>query len=412
MCGNNMLRGRFILTLFTLFLSFELSAGNGSTMVRLYFNQGSNVIIDSYNLQKLTLLVENSRDEIRHINIVGYSSPEGDEAFNMRLSKLRSESVRDYLTRVVGLPDSLITTSYRGVAWERFVDITQNQELPFANDVKAIIESENSQERNVSLMKLNGGETYKYLLNNIYPQLRFASVTVAITVLDDEVESSDPPLESPIIPVEDILVVPIAEGENTDQNITQIQENFQALFAVKTNLLFDIATLINVEIEVPIKDRWSIAAEYIFPWWIFDNHKADSRRNRIQLLSGNLEGRYWWGERSTRPILTGWFTGLYAGVGSYDFEYQAKGYQGEFFIAAGLSGGYAHTINRAKNLRLEYSLGIGCLATDYRHYHAEFCINERWHAIEQSSGRYSWFGPTRARVSLSWLINCNEKNRR
>lgn len=234
MCGNKLLRGRLILTLLTLLLSFELSAGNGSTMIRLYFNQGSNVIIDSYNLQKLTLLVENSRPEIRHINIVGYSSPEGDEAFNMRLSKLRSESVRDYLTQMVRLPDSLITTSYRGVAWERLINITQNQELPFAADIKAIVENENSHERNVSLMKLNDGETYKYLLTNIYPQLRFASVTVAITVLNDEVESSDPPLEIPIISDENILVAPIAENTNADQNTAQIQENLQALFAVKT----------------------------------------------------------------------------------------------------------------------------------------------------------------------------------
>lgn len=191
--------------------------------------------------------------------------------------------------------------------------------------------------------------------------------------------------------------------------VAEVEQTKKALFALKTNLLFDIATLINFEIEVPIRDRWSIAAEYIFPWWVMDNHKADSKRNRIQLLNGNLEARYWWGNREDKAQLTGWFTGIYTGVGLYDLEHNAKGYQGEFFIAAGISGGYAHTINKAKSLRMEYSIGIGYLATDYRYYNAEYCYNNLWHAIEQRSGRYSWFGPTRAKVSLSWLISYKDK---
>ncbi len=98
-----------------------------------------------------------------------------------------------------------------------------------------------------------------------------------------------------------------------------------------------------------------------------------------------------------------------AGGGLYDLEYKAKGYQGEFFIAAGVSGGYSHTILEkwvpSGNLRMEYSLGIGYLQTQYRQYEEHWGIDDKWHTVRQNSGKYSWFGPTRARVSLVWMLN-------
>ena len=92
--------------------------------------------------------------------------------------------------------------------------------------------------------------------------------------------------------------------------------------------------------------------------------------------------------------MTGWFAGRYVGGGLYDFEYKAKGYQGEFFIAGGLSGGYAHTINKSGTLRMEYSLGIGYMQTDYRKYEAFYSENHQceitkqhnWHPVRQESG--------------------------
>ncbi|MFI3248319.1 MAG: DUF3575 domain-containing protein [Rikenellaceae bacterium] len=210
--------------------------------------------------------------------------------------------------------------------------------------------------------------------------------------------------------VDKFYVIESREEEYEEELTAEPQEyDLEPLLALKTNLLFDAMTMINVEIEFPITERWSVAGELIFPWWRMDNGKANSKRNRLQLLNGNLEGRYWWGERESRPLLTGWFTGAYVGVGEYDFEYHARGYQGDASFTGGVSGGYAHPINRAGNLRLEYSLGIGYMTTFYHYYEAEFCVNEYWHAIERRNGRYKWFGPTRAKVSLSWLIDCKVK---
>ncbi len=190
-----------------------------------------------------------------------------------------------------------------------------------------------------------------------------------------------------------------------DVNSVVSTDDPQSLFALKTNLLFDAVTLANIELEVPVGDRWSVAGEWIFPWWTWDNGREDSKRNRTQLLNANIDGKYWFGDRANHEVMTGWFAGLYAGGGLYDFERNAKGYQGEFFIAAGVSAGFAHTINKRGNLRMEYALGVGYLKTDYRYYEAQYDIDDRWHPIKNKNGNYTWFGPTKAKVSLVWLLN-------
>lgn len=167
------------------------------------------------------------------------------------------------------------------------------------------------------------------------------------------------------------------------------------LLALKTNMLFDIALMPNIEIEIPVGKRWSLNGELMFPWWLFDNDKYC-----MQILSGGLEARYWLYNRKKRDILTGHFAGLYAEGGKYDLQWKENGYQGEFFIAAGISYGYAKRIFR--NLHLEFNLGIGVLRTYYKHYHAN---NNYQTLLWQNNGRYTWFGPTKAKISLAWILN-------
>lgn len=177
----------------------------------------------------------------------------------------------------------------------------------------------------------------------------------------------------------------------------------RTLFALKTNLLFDILTAVNLEIEVPIGDRYSVAGEWIFPWWL-----SDSSQRCFELLSGTIEGRYWFGNRSHAEQLIGWAAGIYAGGGYYDVEWDGTGYQGEHLLAAGISGAYAHKIG--KNLRAEYSLGIGYLSTKYRKYSAQWCDQgQEWNLLRTRSGTKRWFGPTRCRVSLSWMLHRADK---
>ncbi len=185
---------------------------------------------------------------------------------------------------------------------------------------------------------------------------------------------------------------------------SSVDYELQPLFAVKSNLLYDAATVLNFEIEVPIGERFSVAGEWIFPWWCNDDGTKGSERRRTQLLNGTLEGRYWLGKRSRYQRLCGWFGGVYMGFGLYDFEREAVGYQGESCVNVGVSGGFSHLLNRVGSLRMEYSLGFGYFSSDYQYYEATYGSDKAWHPIILEEGRFKWFGLTRAKVSLVWMI--------
>ena len=174
------------------------------------------------------------------------------------------------------------------------------------------------------------------------------------------------------------------------------------LLALKTNLLFDATLMPNFEIEVPIGRHWSVNGEYLFPWWQLKNNQYC-----LEILSGNLEGRYWLEStkrKNRQEVLMGHFVGVYAGWGKYDVQWKENGYQGEFFIAAGISYGWATSI--ARNLHLELSIGVGLLRTNYRHYKAQ---DDYQTLMWKENGNYTWLGPTKAKISLVWLLHGKEK---
>ena len=134
-------------------------------------------------------------------------------------------------------------------------------------------------------------------------------------------------------------------------------------------------------------------------------NKPNVKPARLEILCGTLEARYWFGHREDRPVLNGWFVGVYSGAGLYDLQWKAKGYQGEFFMAAGVSGGYSHKIGkRAKNLSMEYSLGFGHFRSHYTKYEAYYFPDDEWHPIRKNKVRSRWTGQPQATVSMGCMF--------
>ena len=98
--------------------------------------------------------------------------------------------------------------------------------------------------------------------------------------------------------------------------------------------------------------------------------------------------------------LTGWFAGVYGGVGYYDLEWHKKGSQGEVYLSTGVSAGYVKALTNS--LSLEFSLGVGYLQTDYKRYEAKKDVYDDWTLVHEYNGRYKWFGPTKAKISFIW----------
>lgn len=166
-------------------------------------------------------------------------------------------------------------------------------------------------------------------------------------------------------------------------------------FATKTNLLFDAVGAVNVGLEIPVNNSWSVDLGWTFPWYLSKEWDWC-----YQLLWGDVEVRRWLGERTSDNRLMGHFVGLYAGGGLYDFQWRSTdGYQGEFFIAAGISYGYSMKLNN--NWNLEFEIGLGYLQSDYRHYfHITDAQGEEILIRDNVSGRFGYWGPTKAKVSL------------
>lgn len=188
-----------------------------------------------------------------------------------------------------------------------------------------------------------------------------------------------------------------------EQTVDQSRKTL--LFALKSNALFWIAGAPNFGIEYPVSRHWSVCGDYIAPW-----SSSFATGLYYQLMMINAEARYWFGNRDDRPVMTGWFAGANIGGGYYDFMLNNKktGLQGEFYILAGLSAGYSHSISSNDRVRLEYALGLGYLQTRYRKYHwddFDYVLD----APRKQVWKTSIFGPTQAKVSLVWLLYINRK---
>lgn len=184
-----------------------------------------------------------------------------------------------------------------------------------------------------------------------------------------------------------------------------VESNYKNLFAIKSNLLLWFVAAPNFSIEFPIKRSFSIGLSYMSPW--FNNKDTGFT---YQLMTGNVEGRYWFGNRYKHHQLTGYFAGIYAGAGYYDLlqDKSDEGKQGELNLSVGFTGGYAHAINKSGSLRLEYSIGVGIMQNNYRKYHWDG-LDYVLDAPSPQSWHISRMGLTQAKVAIVWMLMKNTK---
>ncbi len=169
--------------------------------------------------------------------------------------------------------------------------------------------------------------------------------------------------------------------------------------ALKTNLLYDAVTAVNLSLELPIGKRFSIMFEDVCPWWTMG---VNGNVYCFQIWEMGVEPRWWF---KSKGNLRGHFFGLYARSGLYDVQYdKSVCYQGEYW-SAGLSYGYAWKLG--KKLQMEFSLSLGYLSMDYRSYQPD---PQYEFLYKYQDGNLSYFGPTKLALSLVWPITFGKKN--
>ena len=332
--------------------------------------RGNRNSVDAF-FESLYSLVHNSEIRIvRQVHVRSSSSPEGGKRRNDFLSLKRAESLVSLYESKYFVESSFKIMSI-GPDWD-------------------------------SYKKLVSSSTFGGAQSHVYPLLRQATLTLFFYRMGPQIAKVDSNISAPRL---ETAAFGNAIAERTRKTVPSPLQSTKPLFALKTNLLQDALTVANLGVELPLAERISVGADVLFPWW-----NIPQKDVTLQLLAGELSARYWFGDRSDKDPLTGFFSGVYAGAGLYDFQFgsltDGKGVQGNAFLLLGLQAGYAHSIGR--NLRLEYSLGLGYLQTDYREYvsvkDTKFgdikVIEYPW-----ETRRMSGVLPSKLSVSLVWMIS-------
>lgn len=398
--------------------------------VKVYFKQGQRQYNPDYmdndaSMSRFLKAVGKAGSDsvIYRIGVKGYASPEGSNAANERLSRLRCNTIFDYLTGVGAVDPLLIEISPGGVAWDELRKmVAADAAVPYQAEVLKVLDDTplwvfDSQNRVVggrkkSLMDLRGGVPYRWMYERFFPVLR-NGVAITLFLKNDNVvagiDSVDlagalPSAEDADIAVADVVaaeepVEVMAETEVADtsrHDVERISAEPFHRFALKSNLVYDALLMPSLEFEWRINDRWSVAFEYDIAWW-----KNEPKHKYYQVMVFSPEVKRWF---NTRRPWRGMYVGAFGGGGKYDLENGNRGYKGEGGFV-GLSFGYMFPI--ARDWSFEAAVGAGYMYTRYKEY-----LPFEGHYVYQRTSRTNYFGPLKAKFALVWRFNDINKRKK
>ena len=402
----------------------EVQVENVSDTLEVYFRQGYSTWDPSYmgNAQRMEAFVKRFSDlhnrdrvfnKISKIHIVSGCSPEGSWALNQKLSKNRATRIRGVLKSYISLPDSVIVEDSRGVNWAGLREmVVADPNMPYKDEVLDKLDNAPELQKNdkgrmvevrkLRLMYLRDGKPWQYMYKNYFPHLRSFNLQIVIEwekyeEVKVQVSGGDTIPASPYIKAKSLGYF-VAWPEPQELPVPEDSGNFY--MAIKTNLLYDALITPNIGAEFYLGKRWSVAGNWMYAWWKSD---PDSWYHRT--YGGDLEFRKWFGRKSLEKPLQGWHVGLYGQMVTYDFDWGGRGYLGDRWSwAGGVAVGYSTPI--AKRLNLDFNLGIGYLGGEYKEY---LPIDDCY--VWQVTKQRHWFGPTKAEISLVWLIGRGNINK-
>ena len=392
------------------------------------------------------LLSGRSADEVESIDIVSTSSIEGPVAINNSYAQKRGEALRNYIVSVYPELAGKINVRNAGETWEEFRKAVEADPVlteESRSEILSIIVSNTAPDTKEA--RIRKMPEWDHLFEDILTGTRFAKLSAkfkeqaaepaqtvepaqpaepvsdktdsTVVAIPDVVADTDIKVDDEQVTVDD-PALKVDEGKTdipavaqtvaskdstvTDNQVTEKAFERRPLLAASTNLLFDAVTAVNVSVGVPIGKSWSVRAEYINPWWVWDHN---TRALEIQHLS--FGARYYprgtflgmnFGDPASKRVLTGWYLEGMFGTGKYDLEPYRRGWQGEEWMLQ-LGGGYSFRLG--DHWSLDLGVGFGPMQTGYRYYESN---KDDTKLIYKYSGRYSWLGPTNVRASLTYLF--------
>lgn len=357
--------------------------------------------------------------EVTSVTVDGYASPTGTLPFNRKLSEGRAGGVADYF-RAAGVPGEVITVRAHGEDWDGFfarlpsygydaakvASIREKIEAWTPSDSAKLRDGRVYSRRKVVLQRLDGGKVYENLSKSLFPMLRRADVTIEYHPLGAAAPAPEepalPPVPEPepeVLPVVEPVILPEPEPEEVSP------EQAARGFILCTNFVLDAGLIPNVGTVVPLGQGWALDLRYGGAWWSVPRKDFWWRAYGCELAVR----KYFPGKKDAGDpwrTVTGHHLGLYGQFFTYDFELGGAGQMGgtpkmNIFDNPQYAGGveYGYTFPLGRNFNLDLSLGAGYAGGLYHEY-------EPWEGryVWRSTMRRFWLGPTRAEITLQWLL--------
>lgn len=149
-------------------------------------------------LKKITDMVTEVRNDpavtVKNISVVGYASPEGTLSFNQYLSEGRANALVDYLLPRFDYPKNMYSIAFGGENWDGLLPLVEASNMAYRDEVINIIKTvpaeinnKTNTSRKKSLMALQSGNPYRYMVKEFFPSLRKAICKINYEVKGFEV---------------------------------------------------------------------------------------------------------------------------------------------------------------------------------------------------------------------------------
>lgn len=170
-------------------------------------------------------------------------------------------------------------------------------------------------------------------------------------------------------------------------------------WAIKTNLLYDATTSINLGVETALAEKWTLDLSGNWnPFQFSDNKKwkhwfvqPEVRYWLCRKFGGHFFAAHLWGGQYN----VGNIDGLPDFLGTNFSELADHRYEG-WFAGAGIGYGYAWMLGKHWNLEAE--IGIGAAYTNYDKYYCPKC------GEKIGSDDHIYYGPTKLAINLVYLF--------
>lgn len=360
----------------------------------------------------ITDALESDTLRLLSVTFTGSASPEGSADLNRAIASARLQNLERYVRSRVQIPDSIISRRQYDTNWERLETLVEASDMPDRDKVLHIIRTvpeltyDNDgrlvDSRRKHLMDINGGRTWWDMDRHIIPALRTAGVIVQTvrvnTTLPAGATVCPERCEPPGAIYDTVPPVVITEEQKTQQPF---------YMSVQTNMLYDLLAVPNLAAEFYLGKNWSIVGHWMYAWW-----SNDSKHRYWRIYGGDITLRHWFGSAARRKPLTGHHLGVYGQIVTYDFEFGGKGQMSgkpgtTLWEKANYGGGieYGYSLPIASRLNIDFSIGVGYLGGLYYEY-----TPTDGHYVWTATKRRNYFGPTKAEVSLVWLIGRGNRN--